>query len=434
MVAIHEWGHFLAMRLLGVEVEEYCIGFPPRIASKKWGKTLWSIGAIPLGGFCKPQGGDLSGQSAEEMYAKPPQPGDYLAASWWRRILILFAGPAMNFLSGFLILVLVLMMGERIYTEKPLLGFVPPDSLAYDCGFKKGDVLTKVDGKPIQNLATDLDGTYARFAKDPAATALIDLDRRGKNLQITLKGDAHKKKFGFGLFSYAPALIGDVPLGAPAWKAGIRPGDKVLSVNGKKISDWMELSYTIKSGNDDHLALQIERNGKDYPVSITRIFNGDDHVIGIQAQQAGDYQVVRMGFFKAVPEAALRGYYFCAKYLDVIGKLVTLKMNLKDNVGGAVTIFRTLYQKASQGLEEFLKTIISISFILGLMNLLPLGIVDGGQIILCLVEAVKRQPLSVKFQNAYQVAGFALVGCLMLYAVGMDVWNWVMENVHRQIP
>ncbi|HVZ79303.1 MAG TPA: RIP metalloprotease RseP [bacterium] len=434
MIFIHEGGHYLACKFYKVDVEEFALGFGNLLWSRKWKGTLFSIRAFPLGGFCKPKGGDLSGQSVEEIYAKPAEPGDFLFASWWKRVVIFLAGPGMNFVSGFLILVAVLMIGEKVYFERPVLGFVPPESLAYDCGFKKGDLLLKVDGKPIQDLSGDLDGTYAKLVKDPSASALFTVERGSKTLQIPLKGDVHPKKFGFGLYSSAPAVIGDVPLGTPAWKAGIRPGDKILSVDGRKVSDWLELSYVIKSGTNDHLELQVDRNGKDYPVSITRIYNGDDHVIGIQPQPSDKFTVTRMSFFQAVPEAGLRTYYFCKKYLEVIWKLVTLKMNLKDNVGGAVTIFRTLYQKAAQGIEEFLKTVISISFILGLMNLLPLGIVDGGQIILCLFEAVKRKPLSIKFQNVYQIAGFTLVGCLMLYAVGMDVWNWVMENVHRQIP
>src|SRR5579863_5501236 len=88
MISIHEWGHYIAMRLCGVEVDEFCLGFPPRIVSRKWGKTLYSIGIIPLGGFCLPQGGDLSGKSVEEMAANVPVPGDFLYASWWKRVII----------------------------------------------------------------------------------------------------------------------------------------------------------------------------------------------------------------------------------------------------------------------------------------------------------------------------------------------------------
>jgi regulator of sigma E protease len=435
MVAIHEWGHYLAMRLVGVGVEEYCLFFPPRIYSKKFGSTLFSIGSIPLGGFCKPQGGDLSGgQSAEEMYAAPPKPGDYLAASWWKRIIILLAGPLMNFISGVLIIYLVLVAGEKVGIEKPVLGFVPPESLAYTAGFQENDQLLKVDGAPIQNMDTDLDDAYAKIAKTPGASAVFTVERDGKTMEIALAGDPQKPRFGFGLFPKDPAIIGDVPLGTPAWKAGIRPGDTILSVNGKKVSEWMQLTYAIKTQTSDVVQLQVERNGKTYPVTVHRIYNGVDNVIGIAPKDPDQFEIKRMGFLEAAPESFSRAIGFCAMYVDVIGKLVTGKMALKDNLGGAVSILRTMYQKASQGMEQFAKTVASISLILFLMNLLPLGIVDGGQILLCLVEGIKQNPVSVKFQHAYQVAGFALVVSLMGFAIFMDVWGWIMENFHRQIP
>ncbi len=439
MVAIHEWGHFLAMRLVGVGVEEYCLFFPPRLVSKKWGKTLYSIGSIPLGGFCKPQGGDLSGESAEQMYAKAPEPGDYLAASWWKRIFILVAGPAMNFISAVFILYFILIAGEKVGIENPILGFVPPDSPAYTAGFKENDHLLKVDGKDIKNMSTDLDDAYEKILKTPGASTVITVDRGGKMMDLTLtvdpkKEDPRKAKFGMGLFPSEPPVIGDVPLETPAWKAGIRPGDTVLSVNGKKVSEWMELTYAIKSTPNDAIQLQVLRNGKQYPVTVNRIYNGEDRVIGIAPKESSQFEIKRMGPLEAVPEAFARAIGFCGMYIDVIGKLVTGKMALKDNVGGAVVILRTMYQQAMQGTEKFAKTVASISLILFLMNLLPLGIVDGGQILLCLVEGIKRQPVSVKFQQVYQTAGVALVVCLMGLAIFNDIWSWVMESLHRQIP
>ena len=434
MISIHEWGHFIVCRLFKVEVDEFAIGFGNVLFSRKWRGTLYTLRAFPLGGFCKPKGGDLSGQSAEEMYAKAPEPGDFLYASWWKRIVIFLAGPAMNFISGILILYLVLVAGEKISNEKSILGFVPPQSLAYDCGFKENDHLIKADGKPVSNLSTDLDAVYEKFAKSPLATAVITVERAGKTLDLTLKGDPQKEKLGVGFLEAMPPVIGDVPLGTPAWKAGVRPGDRVVSVNGKKVSEWTELTYDIKSTDNDLVQLVVSRNGKEYPVAVRRIYNGMDRVIGISPQEDSNFIIKRWGPVEAFPEAFGRATSFCVFYLDVIGKLVTGKMSFVDNVGGAVTIIRTMYQKASEGLEQFARTVASISLILCLMNLLPLGIVDGGQILLTLVEGLKRQPLSVKFQQAYQVAGFALVVCLMGFAIFMDVWGWVMEKLHSQIP
>src|ERR1035441_9413971 len=152
MIFIHEGGHFMACRLFGVDVDEFALGFGNTLVSRKWGKTLYSIRAFPLGGFCKPRGGDLSGQTAEEMYAKPPEPGEFLYASWWKRVVIFLAGPGMNFLSAIVIVFLLfVVLGEPVSTEKPLLGFVPPGSLAEKAGLQRGDRILKVDGKETQS-------------------------------------------------------------------------------------------------------------------------------------------------------------------------------------------------------------------------------------------------------------------------------------------
>src|SRR5581483_8761172 len=131
MIFIHEGGHFVACRLFGVDVEEFALGFGNVLVSRKWGKTLYSIRAFPLGGFCKPKGGDLSGQTAEEMYAEPAKPGEFLFASWWKRVFIFMAGPFMNFISAFVIVTMVyFIVGEPCFDEKPILGFVPPGSFS----------------------------------------------------------------------------------------------------------------------------------------------------------------------------------------------------------------------------------------------------------------------------------------------------------------
>src|ERR1041384_1879533 len=153
MISIHEGGHYLACRLFGVDVEEFALGFGPLLFSRKWGKTLYSVRAFPLGGFCKPKGGDLSGETAEKMYEKPPEPGEFLFAPWWKRIFIFLAGPGMNYLSAFtLIFLLFWAIGEKTPVEEPVLGFITPHSFAEQAGLRKGDRVLKVGETSIQNL------------------------------------------------------------------------------------------------------------------------------------------------------------------------------------------------------------------------------------------------------------------------------------------
>ena len=454
MVAIHEWGHFMAMRLLGVGVEEYCIGFPPRIASRKWGKTLYSIGAIPLGGFCKPQGGDLSGQSAEEMNAKPPEPGDYLAASWWRRILILLAGPGMNYLTAlFLVTMLFLIKGEIITMEKPVLGFVPPGSLAEKAGLQKGDLLLKANGKDITNLQTS-DDLYPDYGKSVVVlvqrngkTFETKMDRPAKNLsEWALSQNAGLRVLSalgigpdaptdvsFGISGFIPSVVGTAVLGNPARNAGIQDGDEILSINGHKVTEWSEMTYYIRETQADPLMIEFMRDHKTHTVSLQRVFNGSYKAIGIMAPESKEPQTAtKVSILKALEDSGKFTIFKSQEMLGGIWKLVTGKISLKDSVGGPVTIMRLMYHQASQGWEDFLSLVAVISLMLCMMNLLPLGIVDGGQIVLCFFEALKRRPISVKFQMAYQQVGFILVIGLMLFAVFNDFKNLFLE-MHNHI-
>ncbi len=182
------------------------------------------------------------------MYEKTPEPGEFLYASWWKRVVIFLAGPAMNFFSAVVFLFILLLMGIKTPVEEPVLGFVQPQSLAYQCGFQKGDRLLKADGKDIKNLYTDLDSVYERFSKDPRSTAILTVDRAGKTLQLTLKNTSKNPNAEIGFYSYSPSVIGSVALMTPARKAGLKDNDKVLNVNGQKVSEWNELAYVYSYG------------------------------------------------------------------------------------------------------------------------------------------------------------------------------------------
>ncbi|HET9870279.1 MAG TPA: RIP metalloprotease RseP, partial [bacterium] len=414
MIAIHEWGHFLAMRLSGVRVERFAIGFGPTIFAKKWGDTEYALLAIPLGGYCKPMGGDLSDSSAGQMYQAPPKPGEFLYAPWWKRVFIALAGPGMNYLSAFVIMFAILVAGEQVPIEKPLLGFVPPKSLAAQAGIRKNDLLVKIDGQDVTNLFTDEDKIYESLEKDPAQAVTLTLRRGAKTLQTTVQGDLKAKDADLGISSLTEPVIGTVPLGTPARKAGLLPGDRVLSVDGKTVGDWNELAYRIRSAPSDAIALKVSRGGKSYPVTLDRVYNGLYKAIGIAAPEPTAYEIKRLGPLQALGSSAERIQAMTVLYLQSLGKLFTGKLSLRDNLSGPITIMRTMYQKAAQGWIEFASMVCFISLVLCLMNLLPIPVLDGGQIVIFLVEGIKRGPVPVRWQALYQQVGFAFVILLMV--------------------
>jgi regulator of sigma E protease len=431
MIFIHEGGHFMACRLFGVDVDEFALGFGNTLVSRKWGKTLYSIRAFPLGGFCKPRGGDLSGQTAEEMYAKPPEPGEFLYASWWKRVVIFLAGPGMNFLSAIVIVFLLfVVLGEPVSTEKPLLGFVPPGSLAEKAGLQRGDRILKVDGKETQSYQNVLESIPA-----PGKSCLLSVDRGGKSLEIKFQvlpaAGQGATAVNWGLYDQTRPFIGEAAMGQPARNSGIQDGDEVVSINGKQPADWSETAYLIRSAKTDPLQIVIRRDGQTHIVAVGRIFTGDYMAIGISPKEEEPTykQLTLLGALKDSVNFTLDR---TGAILAGIGNMVIAKISLKDSVAGPITIMRMMYHRAAEKIQDFLVLVSGISLMLFIMNLLPIPVVDGGQIVLCLIEGIKRNPVSVKLQMVYQQVGFFLIIALMALAVFNDFKNIFLE-VHNHI-
>lgn len=434
MIFIHESGHYLACRFFGVRVERFAIGFGPKIWACRIGDTEYALLAVPLGGYCKPAGGDLSTDPAEKVGAAPPKPGEFLYASWWRRVLIFLAGPSMNFLSAVLILAFVVFWGERIPVEEAVLGFVPPGSLAEKAGLRPGDRLVSVSGRPVKNLYTDLEPLYEGLLAAPEQGVAVVLQRDGRKIERTVRGNPAEPGVSLGLNARIPPVLGAVHLMSPARKAGLRKGDRVLSVNDVAVSEWAEVAWHIRRAESDPIRLVVERGGEEYPVSVNRVFNGIQRAIGISPVDSEVFEVRREGPLSALASGWRRAVAFSAFFGESLAKLVTGKIPIRDNLAGPFTIVRTLYEKAEQDLREFCNTVAVISLILCWMNLLPIPVVDGGQVVLCLAEAARRGPVPVKWQVRYQQVGFALILLLMGIAVFNDVWGLIAEKMKSQIP
>jgi len=454
MIYIHELGHFLAARFMGVEVEEFALGMGPLMVSHKWGKTLYAIRWVPVGGFCKMKGGDLSGSSAEDMYAKPAVKGDYLFVSWWKRIVILLAGPGMNFLSALLLVAgLFIFTGEPMEVVQPLLGFVPPTSLAAKAGLKKDDLLLTVNGKTIDNLNT----AYEDLLPDYGKTSTVTYQRNNKVGTATIErsakpaspwslsdsgffrflstlglGPAATDNVELGIADKKDAIVGQAVLGQPARNAGLQEGDEITQINGKKVNDWSEMAYTVHNSKEDKLQIEFIRNKAVHTITVQPVFNGYFKAIGVMPVDDGKPEIKRVSVFTAFGDAGNYTLGMSKTLLDGIVKLFTGQVSLKDNVAGPVTIMRLMYQQASQGLQDLIHSVAVISLVLFIMNLLPIPVVDGGQIVLCLIEGIKRSPVSVKAQMVYQQIGFVLVVGLMALTVFNDFKNIFLE-VHNHI-
>ncbi|HUO57367.1 MAG TPA: RIP metalloprotease RseP [bacterium] len=456
MITIHEYGHYLAMRWSGVEVTEFAIGFGPTLLSRKWKNTTWAIRAIPLGGFCLPQGGDLSGKSAEEMAAVAPVPGDFLYASWWKRVIIAFAGPLMNFVSAVVLLFLLFSIkGEIIPYEKPYVGFVPPGSLAEKAGLKTGDHLLKVNGKDITNLALALDDLMPDYGQ----SSLVTVERGGKTFEtnivrapkvlnsweasnnwflVTLNsigiGPDPVDEASLGIMEAVPPVIGMAALGQPARNAGLREGDTITAINGQKLDDWGMVTYLIRNTKNDPIHIEFLRDGKTHSLDVKRVYNGSFKAVGIGPVESKNSETKKLSLLEAGGDSVQSAVRFCKMYMAGFMKIVVGKVSLRESVAGPVTIVRMMYKQASQGLEEFVNVVVMISLILFLSNLIiPISLLDGGQILLFLVEGIKRKPVSIKAQIIYQNTGVVLIVCLVILVFFNDFKSLFLEmhnNIH----
>ncbi len=449
MITIHEGGHYVAMRFCGVEVDEFAIGFGPTLISRKWGRTVFAIRALPLGGFCLPKGGDASGKSVEEMNAKPPEPGDFLFVSWWKRVIIALGGPLMNLATALVVMTcLLLAQGEITPLESPIIGFVPPGSLADKAGLQSGDHLLKVNNVEVKNLFTALTDSMPDYCH----SVVVEVDRKGKDFNATLTRPAKPISswassdnvilhflaaldFGpppaqepiLGINSIIPPVV-LAAIGQPARNAGIQDGDKILSVDGQNVSDWNQLAYFVRSAKQDPIQVEFMRDQKTHHVAVNRIDNGEYKVIGVQpVEDLQKEEVVKISAFKAMADSAGFCFNFSETYLGGIYKLVTGKVALKSAVGGPVVILRLMYDRASHGLAELFNVVAVISLILFLMNLLPIPLVDGGQIVIFLIEGIKRSPVSIKVQMAFQQVGIVLIAGLFAFVIFNDFRGLFLE-------
>ncbi len=408
LITIHEAGHFLAAKFFNVKVETFSIGFGPPIFKKKSGETEYVVAAIPLGGYVKMSGEDPNEpvKSERDFYAKPP----------WQRIVIALAGPIMNLLLTIILFSTVYTIGKYVPTysiKTPKVGFASTNST-----LKQGDIIEKVNKKPVK--------TWQEFEKIVALNPDKELDilikRDGKNVNIKVKTGKNEKN-GTGTIDIVPALkpvIGKIIKNSPAEKAKLKNGDIILSINGKEITGWEQVVNEIKDSNGKEITLIILRDGKREEKKVKPQYNKEHkkYVIGIVPKI--DQTFIKYPPFEAVKMGTKQFLSQSTLFFTFIKKLVTGNASFKS-LGGPIMIAQVAGKAAEAGLSSFLFFMGFISLQLGYFNLLPLPVLDGGLIVMFLIEWIRGKPLSQKFVERFQQIGFALLGILMILVFYNDI-------------
>jgi regulator of sigma E protease len=427
LVTFHEFGHYWVARRCGVRVLRFSIGF---------GKPIWSrigrdgveyaIGAIPLGGYVK----FLDAREAEQPEQVSGQPGEYSAAPVWRRIAIAAAGPAFNIAFTVVAFWAMFVVGRP--DMQPVIG--EPAGLAAQAGFKSGDRFTVVGGEKVDSLSNALlEVAEAAMLRRDVAISVLDAQGNARERVLPLSKlpadsvDNSKTFDAIGLVAQAPpALVASVVADSPAAHSGVLPGDRIVRINDVAIADWNDLTRTVgaQAAKNPHLHVIVRRGSSDVPLDLTAQQSSEagtpKWMIGISGQGRVRDAIERYGPIQAVPAALRETWKTTRKTLGMIGSMLTGQASTK-NLSSVITIAQVANDSAQQGLAWFLSFLAVISLSLGILNLLPIPILDGGHLLYYFIELIKGSPLSERALVAGQYIGLALLVTLMSLAFYNDI-------------
>lgn len=423
IVAVHEYGHYLAMRLFGVRVLTFSIGFGPRLYSWR-GKsgTEFTLAAIPLGGYVKPldrRDTELApGEEHEDFSGKPA----------WQRVITYAAGPFFNLLLATALIWSLLIGGEQV--RAPVIGAPQVDSAAAAAGLQADDEITAVGARQVDSWNAVITALLEHVGdREPVA---LEVQRDGRTVPLSLSlaaweqaPDKHPLEvLGFGPRPM-PAVVDEVTPDSAAAAAGLQAGDRIIAVDGEQIAGWDQWVQVIQTNPGTPLEHRVLREGSERvltlsPQSVERE--------GQQVGQAGvrvrvdvaEFREIHYGPLAAVGEAVTRVVDQSWLMVQTFGKLVTLKLSLKAT-GGLPTIAEAAGSSAAMGLAAFISFLVFLNIMLGTVNLLPVPMLDGGWIVFGVIEMIIRRPLPERFLMQAQVVGFVVVISLVLVTNIYDV-------------
>ena len=432
VVFFHELGHFLAARLVKIDVEAFSIGWGNPILKKKIGGVEYRLGAFPVGGYCKMKG-ETDYNEAWENTSKgiKPEEGSYLAASPAARILVAIGGPLFNLLFAIVLLCFLWGFGFEMKTldNRIVLASEFSDDVypADKAGLETGDRIISINGNKISYYHE----VQENIAVNAEKKLPITIDRNGKiiNLQVTPALDKSSGAGKIGVYFWTDAVIDNVLENSPAQRAGLLPGDVIIAANNTPIRNTVDLEKIVEQNHDFRIDLEIERNGSTEHVSLDT-YNSSSN-IGI-SWKIINYRTPNLSIPQAVAKGFKEGYKTLTVSITSL-KLLFKGIDLTKAVSGPVRITYMMGDLATQGFGQsiatgfryFIDFIALISVALCVMNMLPLPILDGGMIILFLIEIIRRKPAHPKAISIFQTCGTVIIFTLMAFALFGDILYFV---------
>jgi regulator of sigma E protease len=434
LVAVHEFGHYWVAKKLGFKVLRFSIGFGKPLlmrVGRDADRTEYCVAAIPLGGYVKlldEREGDVAPDELHRSFTRRPV---------WHRIAVLLAGPAMNLIFASVLYAVLAMVGSQVV--KPVVGQVRLDSPAATAGLQRGDEIVRVGDRDVGDVEDLQIALIRRFSGDGLVP--LTVRRAGSEKSVVLRVTEDRVALtepgrlmpglGFEMATWsAKTVIQDAPPDSAGGRAGLRPGDRILSVDGQPVVNMMDFQSMVSSAPGRDVSIEVERGGSRLRIvaAVARVVEQGRPIgrLGVMLAEGtrvwppGLLAMRRSGPVDAVVLGVLKTWDMSSLTVQMLWRIVTGQVSAK-NISGPISIAEFAGISAYLGLTAFISFLAIISVSLGVLNLMPVPLLDGGQIVYQLVEAVKGSPLSERAQNFGQQVGIALLVVLMSLAFYNDI-------------
>jgi regulator of sigma E protease len=424
LIFVHELGHFLMARRLGVRVLTFSLGFGPKLLKFTRGDTEYAISAIPLGGYVK-----MAGENPDE--ARSGRPDEFLSKTKWERFLVYIMGPVMNLLLAFVVTAAVLYQGAEspaYEQEPPIVGAVIKDSPAARAGLQIGDRVVNVAGREMKTW----DQFFIEIGSRADRETEIVVDRGGRRETITVTPEP-KTKYEVGEIGVLPEArlqLAEVTPGMAADRAGLRRGDVIAALDGKLDPEQQALIAHIKSNPNKPLRFSIVRDGQPMDVTVTPEGDPGSALIGIRISPY-EFRIIQPGFLEALRLSLVKNWEWTRLIFRTLAGLFTRETSVRQLMG-PVGIAELSGGAAQLGWTHLFNLMAMISLNLGLLNLMPIPVLDGGHVFIMLLEGIARRDFSVRMKEKMLLAGFVVLMMLMVTVIYNDLMR--VQWIERMIP
>ncbi|HJQ40171.1 MAG TPA: RIP metalloprotease RseP [Thermoanaerobaculia bacterium] len=409
LIFLHESGHFLMAKLFRVRVLVFSLGFGKRLFGFRKGDTDYRVSIFPLGGYVR-----MAGDTPEENVAGNPD--EFLSKPKWQRFLILVAGPAMNILIAIAFVAALAMVGREEVILKPVLGDVVEKGAAEEAGLQRGDEIVSIDGDRVK----DFDDVRLQVSMNAGTPLQVVYRRNGVQRTTTLTPKREESEYGpigrAGFYPGIAPLIGRVDPDSPAARAGIRGGDRIVAANGKPVLELGDYADAVEAAGVKPVRLEVLRNGQRLAFNVAASSNPEKPSRGIIPPT----RMFKLSLIPALRYSVAENWKMLKVAMTAVARMVRGEGSVKE-LSGPLSIAKISGDMLRRGPLDFLNLLAMISLQLGVMNLLPIPVLDGGHIMILLIEGAARRDLSLRVKERIQQLGFAVLATLMIVVLYNDV-------------